>query len=153
MELNALLGRGTRYAGKLFFEGRVRVEGGFTGDIRGDVLIVGDGADLDGDIEVEICIVTGGQVHANIRAFQAIELHAPAIVRGDLHAPNVFIDRGVQFEGNLKMQPLDGPADRKGARRAQGDAALATRTPDTQEPDEGVLPGGTSPDADHNRTG
>ena len=28
------------------------------------------------------------------------------IVFGDLHAPNVFIDRGVQFEGRCTMAPI-----------------------------------------------
>jgi cytoskeletal protein CcmA (bactofilin family) len=108
VELNALLGRGTRYSGKLHFEGRIRIEGQFDGEIRGeDVLVIGPGAEVSGSIEVGVCIVMGGEVHANIRAWRAIELHAPAVVQGDLHAPNVFIDRGVQFEGKCKMAPLD----------------------------------------------
>ncbi len=109
VELNALLGRGTRYSGKLAFEGRVRIEGRFEGEIRGDdVLVIGEGAEVDADIEVGVCIVVGGTVRANIRARDAIELHVPAVVIGDLHAPNVFIDRGVQFEGNCRMAPLEG---------------------------------------------
>ena len=106
-ELAALLGRGTRYRGKLSFEGRVRIEGRFEGEIRGDdVLVIGEGAEVDADIEVGTCVVVGGTVRGNIRARDAIELHVPAVVTGDLHAPNVFIDRGVQFEGNCKMAPL-----------------------------------------------
>ncbi|MEZ4295003.1 MAG: polymer-forming cytoskeletal protein [Polyangiaceae bacterium] len=108
-EITALLGRGTHFEGKLFFEGRIRVDGSFRGEIRGeDVLVIGDGAQVVGDIEVSTCIVTGGQVEGNIRARDAIELYAPSRVTGDLHAPAVFIDRGVLFEGNCKMAPLDG---------------------------------------------
>ena len=108
VELSALLGRGTRYSGKLYFEGRVRIEGQFEGEIRGDdVLVIGDGAEVVADIEVGVCIIVGGSVRGNIRAREAIELHLPAIVVGDLHAPNVFIDRGVQFEGTCRMAPLD----------------------------------------------
>ena len=33
-EISALLGRGTRFEGKLSFEGRVRIDGAFTGEIR-----------------------------------------------------------------------------------------------------------------------
>jgi cytoskeletal protein CcmA (bactofilin family) len=110
VELNALLGRGTRYAGKLHFTGRVRIEGHFEGEIRGeDVLVIGEGAEVVGDIQVAVCIVTGGSVRGNIRASDAIELHVPAVVLGDLHAPNIFIDRGVQFEGKCTMAPLDRP--------------------------------------------
>src|SRR5258706_15151001 len=99
-ELAALLGRRSGYRGKLSFEGRIRIEGRFEGEIRGDdVLVIGEGAEVDADIEVGTCVVVGGVVRGNIRARDAIELHAPAVVTGDLHAPNVFIDRGVQFAG------------------------------------------------------
>lgn len=131
VELNALLGQGTHYAGKLWFEGRVRVEGRFEGEIRGEVLIVGAGAELEGEIEVDVCIVTGGRVRGDIRARNAIELHAPAVVVGDLHAPNVFIDRGVQFEGSCKMAPLED--DDNGPSEPHADAQTAT-DPDDEPP-------------------
>ena len=107
-EINALLGRGTHFEGKLFFEGRVRIDGSFKGEIRGDdVLVIGEGAVVSGQIHVATCIVTGGEVEADIRARDAIELYAPSIVHGALHAPAIFIDRGVKFEGSCKMAPLD----------------------------------------------
>ena len=107
-EINALLGRGTHFEGKLFFEGRVRIDGSFKGEIRGDdVLVIGEGAVVSGEVHVATCIVTGGEVEANIRARDAIELYAPSRVRGALHAPAIFIDRGVTFEGSCKMAPLD----------------------------------------------
>jgi cytoskeletal protein CcmA (bactofilin family) len=109
-EINALLGRGTQFEGKLFFDGRVRIDGGFRGEIRGDdVLVIGEGALVTGEIHVATCIVTGGEVEANIRARDAIELYAPCKVTGALHAPAIFIDRGVQFDGTCKMAPLDDP--------------------------------------------
>src|SRR6202142_3510918 len=107
-EINALLGRGTHFEGKLFFEGCVRIDGSFKGEIRGDdVLVIGEGAVVSGDVHVATCIVTGGEVEASIRARDAIELYAPARVTGSLHAPAIFIDRGVKFEGSCKMEPLD----------------------------------------------
>lgn len=107
-EINALLGRGTRFEGKLWFDGRVRIDGGFKGEIEGDdVLVIGEGALVEGQIRVATCIVTGGEVRADIRARDAIELYAPSKVTGALHAPAIFIDRGVQFEGSCKMAPLE----------------------------------------------
>ncbi len=109
-EITALLGRGTHFEGKLHFDGRVRIDGSFKGDIRGeDVLIVGEGASIEGSIEVGTCIVTAGEVRADIRARDAIELYPPAKVVGSLHAPAIFIDRGVQFEGSCTMAPLSPP--------------------------------------------
>lgn len=109
-EITALLGRGTHFEGKLHFDGRVRIDGSFKGDIRGDdVLIIGEGASVEGSIEVGTCIVTAGEVRADIRARDAIELYPPAKVIGALHAPAIFIDRGVQFEGSCTMAPLAQP--------------------------------------------
>ncbi|HMR05044.1 MAG TPA: polymer-forming cytoskeletal protein [Polyangiaceae bacterium] len=106
-EITALLGHGTRFEGKLLFEGRVRIDGVFRGEIRSDdVLIIGEGADIEAEIEVGTVIIKGGSVTGNVRAKTAIELYVPAKVTGDLHSPEIFMDKGVQFSGNCTMAPL-----------------------------------------------
>jgi cytoskeletal protein CcmA (bactofilin family) len=153
-EITALLGRGTHFEGKLFFEGRIRVDGSFRGEIRGeDVLVIGDGAQVVGEIEVSTCIVTGGQVEANIRARDAIELYAPSRVTGDLHAPAIFIDRGVLFEGSCKMAPLDGQED-AGAAEDSGAAPPEEEEPagwltDPTQADDAELPQNEGDPAPH----
>ena len=95
-EITALLGRGTQFEGKLHFEGRVRIDGTFKGEIRSDdTLIIGEGAEVHAEIDVATVIVRGGNVHGNIRAKTSIEVHAPGKIVGNLHSPSVFIDRGV----------------------------------------------------------
>ena len=107
-EITALLGRGTRFEGKLHFEGRVRIDGTFRGEIKSDdTLIVGDGAEIHAEIEVATVIVRGGCVYGNIRARDGIEIHAPGKVVGNLHSPSLFIDRGVEFQGSCRMDALD----------------------------------------------
>src|ERR1051325_11582820 len=94
-EITALLGRGTRFEGKLFFEGRVRIDGQFKGEIQSDdTLIIGDGAEVHAEIDVATVIVRGGAVHGNVRASQAIEIHAPGKLIGNIHSPSLFIERG-----------------------------------------------------------
>jgi cytoskeletal protein CcmA (bactofilin family) len=117
VEINALLGRGTVYEGKLAFEGRVRIEGRFRGEIFSEgVLIVGQGADVDAEVDVGTLIVRGGMLAGSVRARQLVEIHAPAKVRAELRTPQLFIDKGVQFDGKCTMddgvteptvQPLD----------------------------------------------
>src|ERR1700757_582483 len=63
------------------------------------------------EINVAPAIVTGGEVDADIKARDSIELYAPSRVTGALHAPAIFIDRGVKFEGSCKMAPLDEDED------------------------------------------
>ena len=104
-EINALLGRGTRFAGKLTFEGKVRIDGAFEGEIFSDgVLIVGDEAVVSATtIEVGTLIVRGGVVRGEITAREAVELYAPSRVYGSIAAVEVFIDKGVVFEGACRM--------------------------------------------------
>lgn len=104
IELTALLGRGTRFEGKLHFEGRVRIDGAFRGEINSEgVLIIGESAQIQADIAVSTLIVKGGTLNGNVRARQSIELHVPAQVTGQLHAPEIFMDKGVQFSGECTI--------------------------------------------------
>lgn len=108
-EITALLGRGTHFEGKLHFEGRVRIDGSFRGEIRTpDVLIVGDGADVDAQIHAGLVIVKGGTLQGTVRATSGIELYVPARVSGTLQAPEIFMDKGVHFSGSCSIEPPAG---------------------------------------------
>ena len=105
-EINTLLGRGTSFEGKLTFEGTVRIDGRLVGEIfSDDILVIGEGADVKAKIDVGTLIVEGN-VEGNVRAAKLIELHAPARVKGNLETPQLYIDKGVMFEGNCKMENL-----------------------------------------------
>lgn len=126
-EITALLGRGTHFEGKLHFEGRVRIDGSFKGEVRSDdTLIIGEGAEVHAEIDVATVIVRGGAVHGNIRAKTSIEVHAPGKIVGNLHSPSVFIDRGVEFQGSCRMDPLDAKPAAKQAAGSTSAAASAT---------------------------
>jgi cytoskeletal protein CcmA (bactofilin family) len=104
IELTALLGRGTRFEGKLHFEGRVRIDGTFRGEIRSEgTLIVGEGARVHADVYVGTLIVKGGMLAGLVQAVESIELHVPAQVTGHLTAPEIFMDKGVQFSGECTI--------------------------------------------------
>lgn len=126
-EITALLGRGTRFEGKLYFEGRVRVDGQFKGEIQSDdTLIIGEGAEVHAEIDVATVIVRGGVVHGNVRASQAIEIHSPGKLVGNISSPSVFIERGVEFQGSCRMDANDTsavePAEKSDARTSRAAA-------------------------------
>jgi len=104
-ELNALLGRGTRFEGKLTFEGRVRIDGVFVGEVFSEgVLVVGEEAELTVTaLDVGTLIVRGGTIRGDITARAIVEVYAPSTVLGNISSPEVFIDKGVRFEGGVKM--------------------------------------------------
>lgn len=105
-ELNALLGKGSEFEGKLAFEGKVRIDGTFTGEIStNDLLQVGDGAKVQAEISCGT-IVVEGEVTGNIKATQAVELRRPAKVHGDITTPSLVIEKGVLFEGRSRMDEV-----------------------------------------------
>src|ERR1700704_6416453 len=94
-EVHTLLGKGSEFEGKLTFEGQVRIDGKFTGQINTkDTLVIGEGARISAEITAGTVIVNG-IVEGNIRATQSIELHQPARVKGSLETPSLAMDRGV----------------------------------------------------------
>src|SRR3954466_8752475 len=108
-EINTLLGKGSEFEGKLTFEGTVRIDDKLSGEIfSDDVLVVGEGAHVSAEIEVGVIIVEGN-VTGNIRAKRAVELHAPARVRGNIETPSLYVDKGVIFEGNCRMEGAGQP--------------------------------------------
>jgi cytoskeletal protein CcmA (bactofilin family) len=87
-EVNAVLGKGTEFEGKLTFEGEVRIAGKFTGEIFSkDRLQIDDGAKVHAEISAGSVIVYG-EVVGNIKASQSVELRA-RLARGRDHVPAV----------------------------------------------------------------
>jgi cytoskeletal protein CcmA (bactofilin family) len=117
-DLNALLGRGSEFEGKLTFEGTVRIDGKFTGTIvTNDVLVIGEGAKVNAEISCGTVIVHG-EINGNVKAKTAVELHHPARMRGNVETPSLMIEKGVVFEGQSKMEGIE-----KGAKAAPSPVA------------------------------
>ena len=107
-DVHTLLGKGSEFDGKLTFEGQVRIDGKFSGQIfTKDTLVIGEGAKVNAEINAGTVIVNGA-VEGNIRAAQLIELHTPGRVKGNLETPSLSIDKGVMFEGSCKMDGAKG---------------------------------------------
>jgi len=106
-DLNALLGRGSEFEGKLTFEGTVRIDGKFTGTIvTNDVLVIGEGAKVNAEISCGTVIVHG-EINGNVKAKTAVELHHPARMRGNIETPSLMVEKGVIFEGQTKMEGVE----------------------------------------------
>jgi cytoskeletal protein CcmA (bactofilin family) len=115
-DLNALLGRGSEFEGKLTFEGTVRIDGKFNGTIvTNDVLVVGEGAKIQAEISCGTIIVHG-EINGDVKAKNAVELHHPARMKGNIDTPSLMIEKGVTFEGQCKM---DAPAEKSSTKPVQ----------------------------------
>jgi len=102
-ELNALLGRGSNFEGKLVFEGTVRIDGRFKGEIHSEgKLIVGENGDIEGDIWVDAAVISG-KVKGNITGKSRIELQPPARFQGNMVTPILVVQEGAVLDGNCQM--------------------------------------------------
>jgi len=102
-EIKAFLGPGSKFEGKLFFDEIVRLDGTFKGEINSrDTLIVGETADIDGEVEVGTFILSG-RFKGNIKASTRVELRRPAQIEGTVTTPVLVIEEGVMLNGNVTM--------------------------------------------------
>ncbi len=104
-EVNAILGRGAVFEGRLMFVGTVHIHGQFNGEIRSrDTLVVGEGGKVTGDVLVG-AIVCSGEMDGTLRATRSVHLHPPGHVRGIVLSPVLEIEPGAVFEGQTQMDP------------------------------------------------
>ena len=104
-EIVGLLGKGTEFDGRLMFEGTVRVDGVYKGQVcTGGILIIGEGAYVNAEIEADTIIVSG-EVHGRLKATRRVEIRGAGRVHGDVETPSLIVEDGVTFEGNCQMSP------------------------------------------------
>ncbi len=102
-EINTLLGHGTEFEGKLSFEGAVRIDGKFRGEIHSSgMLIVGEKAVVHAEIQAGVILIYG-EAHGRIVARNRIEGYAPAKIFGEIHTPVLVFGEGVIFQGTSHM--------------------------------------------------
>lgn len=107
--LNALLGPGTHYEGDLTFEGRVRVDGHFTGRIYSeDLLELGAGGLIEGEADVARAVVAG-TVKGRLRVRERLVIEATGLVQGLLDAGVVEIRPGGRLDAQVRIAGCELP--------------------------------------------
>jgi cytoskeletal protein CcmA (bactofilin family) len=98
-------------SGDVETEGALRIDGRLEGTIRrADLIVVGQGATVVGDITAREVIV-GGAVTGNIFAAQRTELQSTGIVAGDIRSAAILIHEGGVVQGRLYIHPISGTAE------------------------------------------
>ena len=102
-EFYTFLGKGVDFKGKAQFEGTVRVDGNFEGEIAiDDTLIIGETAFIKGTITGGT-IICSGRIEGVVTANKKIQLLKPAVLIGDVHTPTFAMEEGVYFQGECDM--------------------------------------------------
>ena len=102
-EIKAFLGKGAEFIGKLIFNGSVRIDGDFQGEIYGQgSLVVGEGALVKANIAVKSVYISG-EVQGNIEVKEKINIHSTGKFLGDVHTPVFIMEEGAFFDGRSHM--------------------------------------------------
>ncbi len=102
-EIKAFLGQGAEFIGKLIFNGSVRIDGSFQGEIFGEgSLVVGEGAMIKANIAVK-SIYISGDVQGDIDVKEKINIHSKGKFAGNVHTPVFIMEEGAVFDGRSHM--------------------------------------------------
>ncbi len=103
-QIRAFLGDGTEFEGLLSFDGTVRIDGRFKGEIQtNDTLIIGESGHVEAEVKAGQCIIMGGMV-GNVRAAGKVEVSSTGKVTGNLFTPVLIVQEGASIEGNVSMK-------------------------------------------------
>ena len=102
-EVQAVLGKGAEFIGKLIFDGAVRIDGDFQGEIYGQgSLEIGEGAQVKANIAVK-AIYIGGNVQGTIEVKEKINIISTGKFYGDVRTPIFVMEEGALFDGKSSM--------------------------------------------------
>lgn len=111
-EINAFLGTGTSYEGRLVFQGSVRMDGEFSGEVCSEgTLIVGKDARLNGTFQVGQMIISG-TVDGDLAVSGKLVLHGTAKVGGSMRAGMLVVEEGAKLDGHIEMGGREGHAEK-----------------------------------------
>ncbi len=108
--VHTIINKQARFDGKLTFEGTVRIDGNFEGEVfTDDFLVIGPNAVVRATLNVgvvEIC----GRVEGEIIAKSMVTLKHPAQIKANVVTPAITIEEGVIFDGSCQMSQMSGRA-------------------------------------------
>lgn len=106
----SVIGSDLKIIGNLETPGDLQIEGNVEGDIRANLLTVGESSTIRGEIIAED-VVVNGRVIGRLRGAK-VRLSASANVEGDILHKTIAIEAGANFEGSVKRSedPLSSAA-------------------------------------------
>ena len=105
--IKAYLGVDALFKGTLSFEGTVRIDGKFEGQVStSDTLIIGETGDVSADI-VAGTVICKGRMKGTILASKKIEMHPASQITGNVQTPALNIELGAVLDGNCNMTGRD----------------------------------------------
>ncbi len=111
--IDAFLGQNTSFNGTLVFDGVVRIDGNFEGNIKtNDTLVIAESGSVNAEVEAGT-IKIYGKFDGVISAKHKVELYKPAVVSGIIRSATIKMEEGAIFNGKSEMTPLKNSEDTK----------------------------------------
>ena len=102
-QIKAYMGEDTVFNGSLTFDGTVRIDGKFEGQvITDDTLIVGETGHLVAEISAGT-VICMGRVEGTVMASKKVEIHSTSKVVGNVKSPALYIELGGVLDGSCDM--------------------------------------------------
>ena len=110
-EIVSTLGAGLLITGDIVSTGGVQVFGRVIGDIYAAHLVVGKGANIEGNVRAQDVVIDGtfkGTIHGNV-----VKLQSTAAVDGEIYNRSLAIDQNANFEGVARRlpEPVEAPSE------------------------------------------
>ncbi len=97
----SLISADVRLTGSLVSQGEVQLDGRIDGDIKADVLLIGNQGQVDGSVQANE-VTIHGRVSGSISA-NKVAIESSAQVHGDVYHNTLSIAAGAQMEGQIKQ--------------------------------------------------
>ena len=101
-KLESFVGEGSVFKGEINTKGTLRIDGSIEGNLSADWVIVGEKAQIKGDITAR-GIIVGGKVTGNLKAKEIVEIKNKGQVFGEIFTNKLTILEGAVFDGRSSM--------------------------------------------------
>lgn len=114
--IDTLIGIHSVFTGDLSFEGAVRIDGRFEGNIhsvKDGTLIVSEGAFIKGEVNVPN-LVLHGDINGDVRASHSLKIGTKGVLNGDVEYTVITLAEGSAINGRCaRIDDVDGTAQPK----------------------------------------
>lgn len=108
-DINAFMGAGTFFTGKLSFQGAVRIDGEFVGEIESDgILMLGKDSKIEGTVNVGEMNLSG-TFTGDVFAKRNVTIHRDGILKGKVQCPSLVVEDGGILDGTIQMLKKEEP--------------------------------------------
>lgn len=101
-KLESLVGSDSSFKGDIQTKGTLRIDGSVEGNISADWVVIGETAQITGDITAR-GIVVGGKIEGTLKAKEIVEIKSKGNLSGEVFTTKLTVSEGAIFDGRSSM--------------------------------------------------